>query len=146
MNWVAYFAAQVGVTSRVRTLLCDALEIPGENCFDVAVAVDSCCHVSRKALFQRLAALLRLGGHMFVTDCFLVQPAYEELFNHHWHVRIGTEEYLTAAREASLYEESVDELSPRVEHFWAMTFALIQAEAQGKKLTLDEAAKLEEAL
>jgi SAM-dependent methyltransferase len=147
VNWVARFAAQAGVASQVRPLLCDALEIPGENCFDAAVAVDSCCHIPRKALFQRLAALLRPGGHMFVTDCFLVQPAYAELFNRHWHVRIGTiEEYITAARAAGLHAESVDELSPRVEHFWAMTFTLIQAEAQGKKFTLDEAAKLEEAL
>src|SRR5262249_37844792 len=132
IEWVARFAAQAGVTSQVRPLLCDALEIPGENCFDAAVAVDSCCHMPRKALFRRLAALLRPGGHVFVTDCFLVRPEYEDLFNRHWHVRIGTmEEYRIAAREAGLCEGPVEELSPRVEYFWAMTFALIQAEARG---------------
>jgi len=147
VEWVARFAAQAGVASRVHPLLCDALEIPGENRFDTAVAVDSCCHIPRQALFDRLATLLRPGGRVFVTDCFLVRPEYEELFNRHWHVRIGTmEEYRTAARQAGLREESVEEISPRVEYFWAMTHALIQAEARGKKLTAPEGAKFTEAL
>jgi tocopherol O-methyltransferase len=147
VEWVARFASQAGVASLVRPLLCDALEIPGEDCFDAAVAVDSCCHIPRQALFHRLARLLRPGGRVFVTDCFLVRPEYEELFNRHWHVRIGTiEEYGTAARKAGLRGESVEEISHRVQYFWAMTLALIQAEAQGKKLTPPEAAKFTEAL
>jgi tocopherol O-methyltransferase len=146
-EWVGRFATQAGVASRVRPLLCDALEIPGENCFDAAVAVDSCCHVPRKALFHRLARLLRPGGRVFVTDCFLVRAEYEELFNRHWHVRIGTiDEYCAAAREAGLREESIEEISHRVEYFWEMTRALIQAEAQAKKLTPADAAKFNEAL
>jgi tocopherol O-methyltransferase len=144
---VARFATQAGVGSRVRTLLCDALEIPGENCFDAAVAVDSCCHMPRKALFRRLATLVRRGGRVFITDCFLVRPEYGELFNRHWHVRLGTiEEYRIAAREAGLRDESVEEISHRVEYFWAMTLALIKAEARGKKLTLQESTKFTEAL
>jgi len=147
VEWVARFAAQAGVASRVRPLLCDALEIPGEERFDAAVAVDSCCHIPRKALFHRLAGLLRPGGRVFVTDLFLVHGEYEELFNHHWHVRIGTiEEYHSAAQEAGLREDSVEEISHRVEYFWEMTIALIQAEAQGKKLTPPEAAKFAESL
>jgi tocopherol O-methyltransferase len=147
VEWVARFASQAGVASLVRPLLRDALEIPGEDCFDAAVAVDSCCHIPRQALFHRLARLLRPGGHVFVTDCFLVRPEYEELFNRHWHVRIGTiEEYCTVARKAALYGESVEEISHRVQYFWAMTLALVQAEAQGKKLTPPEAAKFTEAL
>ncbi len=147
VEWVARFAAHAGVAARVRPLLCDALEIPGENCFDAAVAVDSLCHMPRKALFHRLSRLLRPGGRVFVTDCFLVRPEYEELFNRHWHVRIGTmAEYRSGAREAGLREESVEEISPRVEYFWAMTHALIQAEAQGRELGPRETAKFTEAL
>jgi tocopherol O-methyltransferase len=147
VEWVARFAKQAGVASQVHTLLCDALEIPGENCFDAAVAVDSCCHIPRPALFERLATLLRPGGHVFVTDCFLVRPEYEELFNRHWHVRIGTmEEYRTAARQAGLREESVEDISHRVVYFWAMTHALIQAESQENHLSHLEAAKFTEAL
>ena len=147
VEWVARFAKQAGVATRVRPLLSDALEIPGEKCFDAAVAVDSLCHIPRQAVFERLATLLRPRGRVFVTDCFLVRPEYAELFDRHWHVRIGTlEEYRTAARQAGLREESVEEISPRVEYFWAMTHALIQAEAGGKQLTSPEAAKLAEAL
>lgn len=147
VEWVARFATQAGVGSRVRPLLSDALEIPGENCFDAAVAVDSCCHIPRQALFERLARLLRPGGRLFLTDCFLVGAEYEDLFNRHWHVRIGTiEEYLSSARGAGLREESVAEISHRVEYFWEMTLALIRAEAQGRKLTPPEAAKFTEAL
>jgi SAM-dependent methyltransferase len=145
--WVTRFAEAAGVASQVRPLLCDALEIPGENRFDAAVAVDSCCHIPRQALFQRLAALLRPKGRLFITDCFLERPEYEELFNRHWHVRIGTiEEYRTAARAAGLHEQPIDEISRRVENFWALTLALIRAEAQGKKLTASEAAVLSEAV
>jgi tocopherol O-methyltransferase len=147
VEWVARFATQAGVASQVHPLLCDALEIPGRNCFDAAVAVDSCCHIPRQALFDRLAMLLRPGGRVFVSDCFLVRPEYEELFNRHWHVRIGTmEEYRIAALQAGLREESIEEISHRVEYFWAMTHALIQAEAHGKTLTPPEAEKFSEAL
>ena len=82
-----------------------------------------------------------------LSQTAFLRPEYEELFNRHWHVRIGTmEEYRTAARQAGLREESVEEISPRVEYFWAMTHALIQAEARGKQLTFPEAAKFTEAL
>jgi hypothetical protein len=94
-----------------------------------------------------LAALLRPGGRVFITDCFLERPEYEELFNRHWYACIGTiDEYVTAARDAGLRTESVNDISHHTEHFWAMTHALIQAEAQKKKLTPPEAAKFSEAL
>jgi tocopherol O-methyltransferase len=147
VEWVARFAAEARVASRIRPLLCDALEIPGQNCFDAAVAIDSCCHIPRKPLFRRLAALLRPGGRVFLTDCFLGRAEYEELFNDHWHVRIGrVEEYRAAALEAGLREECVEEISHRVGNFWAMTLALIQAEVRGKKLTPPKTVKLTEAL
>jgi cyclopropane fatty-acyl-phospholipid synthase-like methyltransferase len=144
---VMRFANQAGVGSRIHTLLCDALRLPGENCFDAAVAVYSCCHMPRKALFRRLAKLVRPGGRVFATDLFLVRPEYEELFNRHWHVHIGTiEEYQIAARQAGLREESVEEISHRVEYFWAITLALIKAEVRRKKLSRQESAKFTEAL
>ena len=147
IQWVARFAAQAGVASRIRPLLCDALEIPGENRFDAAVAVDSCCHIPRQALFRRLSSLVRPGGHIFVTDCFLENPEYEELFNRHWHVRIGTiEEYRSAALEAGLRQESVEEISQRVEYFWAMTLALVRGEMREEKMTPYQAAKFAEAV
>jgi hypothetical protein len=52
----------------------------------------------------------------------------------------------TAAQEAALRDESLEEIAQRVEHFWALTLALIQAEAQGKKLNPRESAKFKEAV
>ncbi len=143
--WVARFAEQAGVKSRVQPLLCDALEVPGEGCFDVAIAVDSSSSFSRIGWFRRLAALLRPGGHAFVADCFLEQSAYEEAFNRHWCAQIGTiAEYTSAAREAGMRKELTDDISHRTVQFWTMTLALMQAEARVKKLSDSETVKFEE--
>jgi tocopherol O-methyltransferase len=147
IDWVTRFATQAGVESRVRPLLCDALRVPGENCFDAAVAVDSSSSFPRQAWFQRLASLLRPGGHVFITDCFLDCSEYEEPFNRHWCAQIGTiTEYIVAARQAGLREELVEDISHRTEHFWAMTTALMQAEAREKGLSPSEVTKLEASL
>jgi cyclopropane fatty-acyl-phospholipid synthase-like methyltransferase len=147
VDWIVRFTAQAGVESRVRPLLCNAPEAPGESCFDAAVALDSCCHMPRKALFRRLASLLRPGGRVFITDFFFGRPEYEEPFNRHWFASIGTiDEYIAVAREAGLREELVEDVSHRAVHFWRTTLALIQAEAQETKLNPTEAAKFEKSL
>jgi len=147
IEWVARFANQAGVADRVNPLLCDAIEIPGESCFDAAVLIDSSCHMPRQPLFNRLATLLRPNGRVFITDLFLSRPEYADLFNRHWHVRIGTiDEYRIAAWRAGLHEESTEEISQRVEYFWAMTCALIRAEAAEKNPSPCENEKFKEAL
>lgn len=147
VDWIVKFTAQAGVESRVRPLLCNAPEAPGKSCFDAAVALDSCCHMPRKALFQRLAAILRPGGRVFITDFFSGQPEYEEPFNRHWYACIGTiDEYIALAREAGLREELVEDVSHRAVHFWTTTLALMKAEARENKLNPTEAAKYEESL
>lgn len=135
VDLVARFASQAGVKSKVCALLCDALEVPGANRFDAAVAIDSSGYLDRNAWFRRLASLLRPGGRVFIIDCFLGRPEYEEPFNLYWHTTIGTiDEYLTAAREAGLRSDLIDDISRRTEHFWTTTLALIQAEARESKL------------
>jgi tocopherol O-methyltransferase len=147
VNWVARFAAEAGVGSRVEPLLCDALEVPGEKCFDAAVAVDSSCYLPRKPWFLRLAALLRPGGRAFIADCFLGRVEYAEPFDRYWHTRIGTiDEYLTAASEARLRAASVEDISHRTVHFWTTTLALIRAEVQGRQLDPTELARCEASL
>lgn len=147
IEWVERFADQAGIASRVQPVLCDAVKMPGENCFDAAVAIESCCHMPRRALFQRLATLVRPGGRLFIIDCFFEQPQYAELFRRHWRAPLGTlSEYLSAAREAGFQEESVEEISHRTEHFWEMTSLLIGLETQQRKLGPDEARKCKESL
>jgi cyclopropane fatty-acyl-phospholipid synthase-like methyltransferase len=144
VNLVARYARLASVASRVFPLLCDALEIPGENRFDAAVAVDSSCYLPRKKLFRRLASLVRPGGTVFIIDCFLGRIEYQEPFDRHWHTRIGTiDEYLAAAREAGLQAGSVEDISRHTLHFWTTTLALIQAEMQESDIGPVEMARRE---
>ena len=147
VQWVDRFAEQAGVSRQVQPVLCDAVTMPGENCFDTAVAIESCCHMPRRELFQRLAVLLRPGGRLFIADCFLGHSDYQEPFDCYWHTRIGSiEEYICAARESGFREESIEDTSSRTVHFWTMTLNLIQAETQNKRLSDDERKKHERSL
>ena len=126
---VARFAAEAGVEQQVEPLLCDATEVPGENRFDAAVAMDSSGYLPRRDWLNRMASLLRPGGSVFIVDCFLEDPKYADLFNSHWHTRIGTiDEYFAAARESGLQTGSVVDVTDRTVHFWTTTLALIDAE------------------
>jgi SAM-dependent methyltransferase len=131
---VQQFADSVGVGSRVRPLVGDVLELQFRSCFDAAVAVDSSCHLPRREWFRRLFTFLRPGGRVFISDCFLGRrecQEYEDTFNSYWHTQIGTiAEYHAAAHEAGLQPDGVEDLSSRVEHFFSITRALIQIEAQ----------------
>src|SRR5262249_2697827 len=51
VDWVMRFAARAGVASRVRPLVCDAREVPGDHCFDAAVAVDASSSFPRAGWF-----------------------------------------------------------------------------------------------
>ena len=128
--FVSRFAAEAGVGPQIEPLVCDAVEVPGENRFDAAVAVDSSGYLHRKDWFPRIASLLRPGGSVFIVDCFLELPQYADLFNRHWHTRIGTiEEYEQAARAAGLKAGRVVDVTNRTKHFWTTTLALIEAES-----------------
>jgi tocopherol O-methyltransferase len=147
MGLVERFAAQSGVGSQIQTLLYDASEMPGENCFDAAVAVDSSGYLPRKTWFGRLATLLRPGGRVFIIDCFLERPDHEKAFNRHWHTRIGTiDEYVSAGRAAGLNLELIENISHRTEHFWTTTLALMGAEAKENRVSFPESDRQEASL
>ena len=81
---VAGFARLAGVESRVTPLLCDASMVPGEGCFDAAIAIESSSLFPRRPWFRCLARLLRPAGRVFISDCFVERSEYEEPFNRHW--------------------------------------------------------------
>ena len=129
-EWVTRFAMEAEVSHRITPLICDAADVPGENRFDAAVAVDSSGYLPRRDWLGRTASLRRPGGSVFIIDCFLEDPRYADLFNSHWHTRIGTiDEYFVAARESGLKTGSVVDVTDRTVHFWTTTLALIDAEA-----------------
>lgn len=147
LELVVKFAAQAGVESRVQPLLSDALAVPGESCFDAAVAIDSSSSFPREPWFRCLATLLRPHGHVFVFDCFLVRSEYEEPFNRHWCSQIGTiEEYVAAAREAGFTVKMLEDVSLRTVPFWTRTLALLRLEAQDVRLSVPQRRKLEGSL
>lgn len=147
VNLVATFAAEAGVGSRVHPLLCNALGVTGERRFDAIIAIDSSCHLDRRAWFRRVAGLLRKGGHLFLADCFVEQEAYRVPFDRYWRARIGAvEEYLAVAREAGLIFERGEEVSQLVANFWTMTTALIRLEAQETDAGPAESLKARESL
>ncbi len=141
------FAAQAGVASLVHPLVCDALMVPGENCFDAAVALDSSDSFPRAPWFRRLGTLLRPRGHVFIYDCFLERPEYADPINRHWCAQIGTlDEYLVAARGAGFRAELFEDVSHRTRDFWTLTIALAEAELRDETLTSFEKARLKESL
>jgi tocopherol O-methyltransferase len=144
---VRTFAAQAGVGDRVVPLLCDALSVPGEACFDAVVAIDSSSSFPREIWFQRLARLLRRGGRVFIFDCFLVSAEYEELFNSHWCALIGTlEEYFSAASRARFTLEMFEDVSERAVQFWTTTLALMRSEMHDRSPSELGTCKSEESL
>ncbi len=131
LELIARFARQAGVESRVVPVLCDASAVPGERCYDAAIAIESSSLFPRRPWFQRLAGLLRSKGGVFIFDCFLERREYEEPFNHHWCAQVGTvEEYVGAAQEAGFTLAAIEDTSLRTATFWKTTLALIRAEVQ----------------
>jgi len=129
------FAKAAKVGSLISSLLCDASAVPGERCFDAAIALESSSLFPRWPWFQCLARVMRPGARVFVFDCFLKAPKYEEPFNRHWCARIGTpEEYVDAAREAGFNLGVIEDTSLRTATFWKTTLQLIGAEAKQMKL------------
>ncbi|HSD09614.1 MAG TPA: methyltransferase domain-containing protein, partial [Candidatus Binatia bacterium] len=142
---VAKFAAQAGVGALVHPILCDASAVPGERCFDAALALDSSDTFPRAPWFDRVAALLRPRGHVFIYDCFLERPEYAEPINRHWCAQIGPlEEYFEAARAAGLRPDLFEDVSARTREFWTLTIALAEAEKREEVLNSWERARLEE--
>ncbi len=140
---IAQFAAQAGVSSRVSPIAHNVVEFPGQNRFDAVVAFESSCHMPRQAFFPRMAGLLRPGGHLFIADYFFEQPQYEEVWREHWYSPLGSfSEYRDAAQESRFQQETFEDTSLQTAHFWAMSGALVEAEARQKGRSIAEIEEL----
>lgn len=144
---VAKFAAQAGVGHLVQPLLCDALLVPGEMCFDAALAIDSSSSFDRRPWFRRLSNLVRPHGRVFIFDCFLGRPDYEEPFNHHWCAQIGSvDEYVWAAREAGFHVDMIEDVSDQAIYFWDTSITLMRVQAQANRTSALARVKYNESL
>ncbi|HVG63219.1 MAG TPA: class I SAM-dependent methyltransferase, partial [Hyalangium sp.] len=125
------FASVAGVADRVTPLLCDALEVPGKERFDLVVAVESSCYLPRREWFQKVYSLLKPGGLVAIVDCFLGRPELAGPFDRYWRTRIGTvEEYFRSAGEADLELELHQDISNRAVNFWTLTLDLLARERE----------------
>lgn len=142
---VARFARQAGVESLVLPILCDASAVPGERCFDAAIAIESSSLFPRRPWFRSLARTVRPKGRVFVFDCFLESSEYEETFNDHWCAQIGTfDEYIDSAGEGGFSLEAVEDTSFRTASFWRTSLALIRAEQEETSPDTSQLRTLEE--
>jgi tocopherol O-methyltransferase len=150
VDLIGKFARQAGVERQVRVELCDAVAMPGEACFDSAVAIDVAVALPRAPWFRRLARLLRPGGRVFIFDCFLGRPGYSEYaepFNSHWCSQVGTiEEYVAAAQGAGFALTKVEDVTEQAVHFWTRTLAVMSMEAGHGTASAPETARLEKSL
>lgn len=132
-------AAAAGLAPRVHVEVGEAHTLPGEGRFDAAYAIDASNYFDRCVWFQRMAAVLRRPGYVFIEDTFVVDPAYEAPFNRYWLSRIGTAaSYLEAATDAGF--ECIDrhDVSDGAAGFYRWSVAHSQALLEEKPLSSAE--------
>ncbi|MFL5347795.1 MAG: SAM-dependent methyltransferase [Hyalangium sp.] len=128
---VQRFASMVGVADRVTPMVCDAMEVPGQERFDLVVAVESSCYLARRQWFRKLHSLLRPGGMVAIADCFLGRPELAAPFDRYWRTHIGTvEEYFRSATAEGLELELHQDMSGRAVNFWTLTLDLLARERE----------------
>lgn len=128
---VQRFASMAGVADRVTPMVCDAMEVPGTECFDMVVAVESSCYLARRQWFRKLYSLLRPGGMVAIADCFLGRPELAAPFDRYWRTHIGTvEEYFRSATAEGLELELHQDMSGRAVNFWTLTLDLLARERE----------------
>ncbi|MER6045938.1 methyltransferase domain-containing protein [Streptomyces sp. NPDC001793] len=113
------FARQVGVEAQIRTLVCDATDVPVDQRYDTAVAIESSCQIARGPWFRRLGRLVRPGGSVCIEDVFPLRPRGAVVWADYFHARPGTvEEYVTAADAAGFTLVDDVDITAETTPFW----------------------------
>ncbi|MGD2201264.1 MAG: methyltransferase domain-containing protein [Candidatus Bathyarchaeota archaeon] len=116
------FSIEAGVADSVTPLFGDALNVPGDHVFDVAVAVESSCYLDREAWFSHLSERITGGGYVFIADCFAVDDRVRTPFNEYWLTDLGTlDEYLSSAKKAGFREIGVLDITVETSGFWGLS-------------------------
>jgi tocopherol O-methyltransferase len=125
---VEKFAAELGLTDQVRTVVCDAAHLPPSEPFDAVVALESLCYMDRRAVFEVVARDLRPGGVFCVQDVFLRGVEHKAAFDQYWRTDIGTvKSYMDLAAQFGMELDSRRDLSERTTDFWLHSMAWTEA-------------------
>ncbi|MBT2488053.1 class I SAM-dependent methyltransferase [Streptomyces sp. ISL-96] len=126
------FARQAGVDDRIRTIVCDATQVPEDRQYDTAVAIESSCQIARGPWFQRLARLVRPGGSVCIEDIFAVRPRGAVVWADYFHARPGSvAEYVAAAEAAGFVLDDDVDITAEATPFWQESIAWTRAMLDG---------------
>lgn len=124
---ITEFADRAGVSERVHPLLSDVCDVPGERCFDAAIAMEASCYFPLKKWFARLAHLLRPGGVVCVEEPLVGKEEWATLFDHYWRTKIASvDEYVDAAAPAGFVLEKNVDLTDETTEFWSHSQAWVK--------------------
>lgn len=131
LELVSQFAADAGLSARVRTELGLAETVEGTARFDAAVTCDASNHFDRPRWFERMARVLRPGGRVFIADTFLLRAELAAPFNAYWVSNVGRRaEYFRAAHEAGFDLVGLEDVSARAAGFWRLSSAYAAGSAR----------------
>ncbi|MFC9431851.1 SAM-dependent methyltransferase [Streptomyces sp. NPDC056987] len=122
------FAQECGVGERVRTLVCDAMQLPLDGPYDAAVAIESSGYFNRPQWFARLARVLRPGASVCIEEVFTTRPHGADVWAEYFYTKPATVlDYVEAAKSAGF--ELVDEVDATAETapFWEESAAWTKA-------------------
>lgn len=139
------FAEQLGLSGQVEAREQDAHTMPGEACFEAAIAIEASCYLDRFVWLRRMAGLLVPGGRLFILDWMLgKKDESSDRVDEHWRTRMAPpEEYREAARAGGLVVEEEEVLNVATLGFWRLAREWNEAALREKSPDSAEKARLE---
>ena len=125
---ISRFAAQGGLTERVRPLLADVCDVPLDRQYTGVVAMESACYFPRVRWFDHLSRLVAPGGYVCIEDTFLGRREWQQPFDHYWKTRVApVAEYVAAAQAAGFALDRNEDVTDSTTEFWIQSAAWIEA-------------------
>jgi tocopherol O-methyltransferase len=143
-EWTRKFANDAGVGELVQPLVCDATRVPGNDCYDGGMALESSCYLDRPTWFLCLAKLMRRGATVGLIDAMAPAGDAKQEFDEYWRTVLGgVDVYLAAAEGAGLTLEGNEDLARETAGFWDLSIAYAKRCLDVPDVSSTEVARLE---
>jgi tocopherol O-methyltransferase len=140
------FARQAGCQDKVRVVISDACEIPADQVYDAAVAIESSCQLPLRPWFRCLARLLKPGGSVCVEDIIPLQPHGAIVWSDYFFARPHMlTDYVEAAKASGFQLVEDTDITAQVTPFWEEGIAWTKAKLdprRGPELDIAERRRL----